>query len=1007
MTMTKNLLHLLEKLYRTSMGSLAATALMLIGLSGAGNALADQATIQLQVPFSADWDLTTGPEFPGATGSFSIDGKATRNGLPTALLEADFSGGGNYVGIRHPLAVGNVKSLSVDIQTNTSVLGVLVRDATQEAHYIELPLSGEDGEWQTVSVDFLDPALEIKAASGGNNDGKIDFPINDILFRVGSNANDPQVRAKFGDLRVTPQAGASIRSSWLMTPKAPAGLFLESEPIEFAVSAVVPEFTFSVFDWKGKPVFEGKADSRKSSLFSLQKLPRGYYSIELTVPGISIENRLTFSVVADPASPTVRQNTPYSIDVAAIFIPSVKGEHGFRYFSDISRRLGVGMIRDRIGWDSVEPEKGKINLRSFEEYQDILREFGLKSCVTNHTAPVWAKESADSMLPNDPLAVYQFMKTLAEKFGRQTAFEFWNEQDLVFFTKEPAWDFATMMKAAYLGLKAGDPDQLVLPGGFCFPMDKGYNRTAMSNGLAGYFDVFNIHCYDPLQKYPEMIAQTDQFLESFGIGDRAIWLTENGGRAEGPGRQPTDLPGIAEHSPDQEMLQAEFAVKSQILMQSLGVDRTFTFVLPPYFEGDGAKAWGLVRYDYSGKPALTAFATLTEELGAKRYKGTVELASGVKGFLYEGLDGEQILVFWSESPMDRDPDTKTGLSLEAGENFPVNFELAFANGVKEIDLFGRESKVEPLSGSLHLTAERYPKYLRGLHAVPVAKEAAAPRKEGAGSSDNIDKSIVLQLVSKAGDKVDYDAFQRDVLTVRKALSEGDLIVRVWNLSDVKKRGTIQVTGEESSALIEVPAFESRDISIGALPDSTTLSSTLSVGGTFDGIRISPLFVPIYRRDLQVPGEAKYLEDTASPEGWKKNSSAESLQISQGEEKGAVRFEADFLPGIDRWIYPEYELKLPDESLEGAISLEFEIKSEQVSTTHVVMFDNEGDGDIQKQLVGYEYTVGEWSKCSVDIPLHSIKAKKIKIGLNPDTLHAAYQLRNVKIRYAQKKEAEPQ
>lgn len=56
-----------------------------------------------------------------------------------------------------------------------------------------------------------------------------------------------------------------------------------------------------------------------------------------------------------------------------------------------------------------------------------------------------------------------------------------------------------------------------------------------------------------------------------------------------------------------------------------------------------------------------------------------------------------------------------------------------------------------------------------------------------------------------------------------------------------------------------------------------------------------------------------------------NSSGE-MEISFDEKEQALKLKTVFAPGTDRWIYPEYLLDLPGESLAGAVGITFEIKA---------------------------------------------------------------------------------
>lgn len=53
--------------------------------------------------------------------------------------------------------------------------------------------------------------------------------------------------------------------------------------------------------------------------------------------------------------------------------------------------------------------------------------------------------------------------------------------------------------------------------------------------------------------------------------------------------------------------------------------------------------------------------------------------------------------------------------------------------------------------------------------------------------------------------------------------------------------------------------------------------------------------------------------------WKANSSG-TMEITNIEQENAVCFHVNFEQNTDRWVYPEYSLKFPDESMnEGSVT----------------------------------------------------------------------------------------
>lgn len=154
---------------------------------------------------------------------------------------------------------------------------------------------------------------------------------------------------------------------------------------------------------------------------------------------------------------------------------------------------------------------------------------------------------------------------------------------------------------------------------------------------------------------------------------------------EGAGRTGSYIPGLKAHSPEQELLIAEYLPKMMVTMQSLGVARDFFFVLPPYNETGGNKDWGLMRRDFTVKPGYAAFATLVDQLGNAAPEGEVRLGDGLKGFLYRRKEGGKVLAYWCISELDTD---KPRPGLSNADLKARTFALPLSRRYRGVDLVG-------------------------------------------------------------------------------------------------------------------------------------------------------------------------------------------------------------------------------------------------------------------------------------------------------------------------------
>jgi hypothetical protein len=134
------------------------------------------------------WKYVGGEEFPGARGGLATDGTVAHGGKGSYRLEADFSGGGAYVGTWRELA--DLKGRDVSElrfwarQTGLKALGVRLLDSSDQIHQGSVPLAA--------SADWQEVVLRISALAGGEhwggaNDGKWHGPLKGFGINVGKN----------------------------------------------------------------------------------------------------------------------------------------------------------------------------------------------------------------------------------------------------------------------------------------------------------------------------------------------------------------------------------------------------------------------------------------------------------------------------------------------------------------------------------------------------------------------------------------------------------------------------------------------------------------------------------------------------------------------------------------------------------------------------------------------------------------------------------------------------
>lgn len=761
--------------------------------------------------------------------------------------------------------------------------------------------------------------------------------------------------------------------------------------------------TWSLATEQGACVASGLTAGADGQL-ALPSLPAGYYRLS------GGKDELTLAVVRAPP-PDGAHGGFYAVDSAQSWLarpgeflcPWNDGETG-KTVSDLIGLVGFRHVRDRLSWRGAEPVRGRWNFTEGLASADTLAARGIKTTGMFHDAPAWAARR--EKLPGDLAATWEFCRTAAATFGdRMEAWEFWNEPD-IHFAPEPVWEYAAALKAGVLGFKAaGRADVAVLAGALCREPDSPYLAALLANDAAKFTDAFNFHIYAPLATYPETFARLRSNLARAVGGSPAIWVTESATRSTGPSRNDGVLPGKKAASRDQERVAAEFYPKAQIALQMAGVSRNYHFVFCPYNDPTGQIDWGVMRRDGTVKPVYAAMAAMTSLLGAARLEGEVRVGEGRKAYLFRLPDGTQTLVCWAVSPLET---AKAWQVVSAHPDCARNLSLAAPDGrYPAFDIFEHSFAAVAERGRLRLAATRDPVYVTGLHGLKadVPPVASGPVRSYRPTPDE-DLSVIVCA------RFDPRDFAIDTLKTRAVLTgeRGRVRVEIWNMDETVKTGRIEVVG---ARLADLPSSSFEVGPRGAPPcvfdclltpcDDGAITNRLELTGLFGGRRSSRFAAPLmFERRAFDACRADEI-DWRRPDAWTCGTSADKWSVAWDEQERALRFEAVWNdPATDRWFYPAYALKRPQENMGDVQLVSFEVKAAQDDTENAFVCQyvalGFADAGAAPCRFAYPAPLEKWERRFVELGADDRlgAATRLKIGANPRGRRLTFWLRNVSI-----------
>lgn len=330
-----------------------------------------------------------------------------------------------------------------------------------------------------------------------------------------------------------------------------------------------------------------------------------------------------------PVTRVLRNYHPFSWDVG----------------KDTSAPLDFPFARNRVDWGSLYGKWKKAGYRTHA------------SIMIDDTKPdVWKNLEAD-----------------AEKYGRAFATHFGpSSKDALLEAAEIGNEPGKYEDAIYRrifesmakGLRAGDPKLQIVTCAATLGKSHEYAKSVTCfEGLGALWDVLNLHIYaevepwptwrrsfpeDPRTKFIETVTEALGWRDQHAPG-KPLWVTEFGYDAST--KQPPKTGNFAKWQGNTDEQQAEWIIRSYLLLARHGVDRAHAYFFNDEDEPRVHSSSGLTRH-FQPKPSFHAVAWLLASLGDYRFS-RVEREDAGECYAYEftkGTDAKQrVWAVWKPS----------------------------------------------------------------------------------------------------------------------------------------------------------------------------------------------------------------------------------------------------------------------------------------------------------------------------------------------------------------------
>ncbi len=312
----------------------------------------------------------------------------------------------------------------------------------------------------------------------------------------------------------------------------------------------------------------------------------------------------------------------------------------------LSKAAGVTWAREGVGWNLAQPTPTQqLNEQWVAAMDDVVKddlEAGINPILLIDQPPYWASGDPNKHVDSAGRQVYNhyykpanfqdyanFVGWVVERYSSMgvKAYEIWNEANIdQFWPSGPnAAEYMQMLSAAYDAAHQADPNAIVVSTGLA-PAGNMFSflRGMYANGLSNKSDQVGLHEY-PLQD-PEIcwsddgvdnsprafcsIASVDKIMGENGDTDKKVWITEMGwGTCQNSGL-PAWQNCVSEERQAKNLSKAYELMESEYPVVSVANWWSFRDVTPD--PADWVSNFGLVRRDFSAKPAYNALKAFSE-----------------------------------------------------------------------------------------------------------------------------------------------------------------------------------------------------------------------------------------------------------------------------------------------------------------------------------------------------------------------------------------------------------
>lgn len=352
---------------------------------------------------------------------------------------------------------------------------------------------------------------------------------------------------------------------------------------------------------------------------------------------------------------------------------------------------GIKWTREGFDWGLIEPQKGNFTWTAHDSAVEIasaynILQYGLLGYWAGWTKPYTAEGYSDFS---------DYVYELVNRYkGRINHWEVWNEPNIWYWKGTPE-QYVELLKVAYRAAKKANPNCYII-GGVTAGIDTVFLERIFKKGALEYMDILSIHPYRgeylDQSNFPEQIENLNRMINKYTKGKKKIkiWITELGWWTSETGEPGSVTP----------IEQANKLIRSYITSLACGVEKIFWYCFKDssWINKYSEHNFGIIRPDYTPKPAYVALANLTRLLHQARFLDKLELTKGLVCYRFVKSDNKKIASLWI---------------TDKWSNNKIFSLYSDATSITIIDAWGNKQDISPLEGKFSLPISETPIFILG------------------------------------------------------------------------------------------------------------------------------------------------------------------------------------------------------------------------------------------------------------------------------------------------------